>query len=156
MANSLTTRLFSLSVDRSLPMGGDGARRQVAPRKEERSAALNYSVFKVQTKRHSASSQYNGHFSSAFGGYSKKYFCFFLHFSFSFENSRDINTTSSAVNGHTHATEQAVDINFKLAFTQKQAELLLHDESENSFFKIIWVFQPCRAHVFVSVIAYII
>ena len=52
MANSLTTRLFSLSVDRSLPMGGHGARRQVAPRKEERSAALNYSVFKVQAKRH--------------------------------------------------------------------------------------------------------
>jgi len=33
-------RLFSLSVDRSLPSGGHGGRRQVASRKEERSAAL--------------------------------------------------------------------------------------------------------------------
>ena len=40
MAISRTTRLFSLSVDRSLPMGGHGGRRQVASRKEERSAAL--------------------------------------------------------------------------------------------------------------------
>ena len=40
MAISRTTRLFSLSVDRSLPSGGHGGRRQVASRKEERSAAL--------------------------------------------------------------------------------------------------------------------
>jgi hypothetical protein len=40
MAISRTTRLFSLSVDRSLPLGGHGGRRQVASRKEERSAAL--------------------------------------------------------------------------------------------------------------------
>ena len=40
MAISRTTRLFSLSVDRLLPMGGHGGRRQVASRKEERSAAL--------------------------------------------------------------------------------------------------------------------
>jgi len=40
MASSRTTRLFSLSVDRSLPMGGHGGRRQVASGKEERSAAL--------------------------------------------------------------------------------------------------------------------
>ena len=40
MAISRTTRLFSLSVDRSLPTGGHGGRRQVASRKEERSAAL--------------------------------------------------------------------------------------------------------------------
>ena len=40
IASSRTTRLFSLSVDRSLPMGGHGGRRQVASRKEERSAAL--------------------------------------------------------------------------------------------------------------------
>ena len=40
MASSRTTRLFSLSVDRSLPSGGHGGRRQVASRKEERSAAL--------------------------------------------------------------------------------------------------------------------
>ena len=46
IASSRTTRLFSLSVDRSLrsrykiSAGGHGGRRQVASREEERSAAL--------------------------------------------------------------------------------------------------------------------
>ena len=40
--------LIALSVSDASIWGGYGGRRQVASRKEERSAALNYSVFKVQ------------------------------------------------------------------------------------------------------------
>jgi hypothetical protein len=50
MASNRTTQSFCLSVDRSLcsikTARGLGGRRQVASRKEERSAALNYSIFK--------------------------------------------------------------------------------------------------------------
>ena len=95
--------LVSLLIARS----GWRSWRQKTSRFEKRGKirSTDYSVFKEPRSGDRASSQYNGHFSSVFGGLLKKYFCFFLNISLGFKNSRDINTTSLAVIRHAHAAK---------------------------------------------------
>ena len=78
MASNRTTRLFSLSVDRSLPTGGHGGRRQVASRKEERSAALTIQFSRCNEGAiKNALLLYNGHFFAKLAGTLKNFFEFF-------------------------------------------------------------------------------
>ena len=109
--------LVSLLIARS----GWRSWRQKTSRFEKRGKirSTDYSVVKEPRSGDYASSKYNGHFSSVFGGLLKKYFCFFLNISLGFKNSRDINSTSLAVICHPHAAKQTVEIYFKLAFAQK-------------------------------------
>ena len=78
MASNRTTRLFSLSVDRSLPSGGHGGRRQVASRKEERSAALTIQFSRCKRSGIEPLHNTTDIFHQFLGVPPKKFFAFFL------------------------------------------------------------------------------
>ena len=119
IASSRTTRLFSLSVDRSLLYGRSW--RQKASRFEKRGKirSTDYSVVKEPRRRLLfAPSLYNGHLFADWGGCSKNFFEFFPHGCNSLNNRLVVNPFLPCILTNTYSTEHDNIEYFKLNGTK--------------------------------------